>query len=389
MIYAPNILMIGSAGRNSGKTVLACELIARFSGERPVFAAKVAAISGGPCPRGSESCGACSTLEGPFSIAEETAPGTQKDTQRMVAAGAQRVFWLRARKECLEEGVRALLDLIPADTLCVLESNSARTVLEPQLFFMCREMGSTRAKGSARAVEEHADALLENDGTTFHPSPAAIDVVGGRWTWRYPAAAIVLAGGNSTRMGCDKSLLPLNGAPLIQHLCRQLEPHFEEIIISTNRAEKYAFLEDVDHSAGVSPATFMPPGRQRYVGDLEPGTGPLCGIISALADSHHERNFVVACDTPKVDVRLLRQLMRAQAGHDAAIPVTDGRRQPLAAVYARSALAKLEKAYAVGVRSVNEAVDTCTIAPISAEDTAIKNINTMEDYRALVEGNET
>ena len=52
MIHAPNMLLIGAADRNVGKTTFACEVISRFV-DTPVSAAKVTAIQerNGLCPQ--------------------------------------------------------------------------------------------------------------------------------------------------------------------------------------------------------------------------------------------------------------------------------------------------------------------------------------------------
>ena len=99
MFQRPDILMIGATGRNTGKTTFACEVIRRYSGRHAVVGAnaKVTTIADrrGPCPRGGQGCGVCSSLAGDYQITEERAEAGGKDTQRMLAAGAHRAYWLR------------------------------------------------------------------------------------------------------------------------------------------------------------------------------------------------------------------------------------------------------------------------------------------------------
>jgi molybdopterin-guanine dinucleotide biosynthesis protein A len=45
------------------------------------------------------------------------------------------------------------------------------------------------------------------------------------------AAAVILAGGKSSRMGRAKALLPCDGDPLITHVVRKLACVFPEIIL--------------------------------------------------------------------------------------------------------------------------------------------------------------
>ena len=95
------ILMIGAAARNVGKTEFACRLIAQWKGRQPVVGIKVTTVRerDGRCPRGGEGCGACSSLKTPYCITEEQNAEGHKDTCRMLRAGADSVFWLRAFAE--------------------------------------------------------------------------------------------------------------------------------------------------------------------------------------------------------------------------------------------------------------------------------------------------
>ena len=99
MLKAPHMLLIGAAGRNTGKTEFACTLLRRFSTLQSITAIKITVIrsdeSRGSCPRGGSGCGVCSSLEGEYDITEETDRDGSKDTSRLLRAGANHVFWLR------------------------------------------------------------------------------------------------------------------------------------------------------------------------------------------------------------------------------------------------------------------------------------------------------
>ncbi len=169
MINVPRMLLVGATGRNAGKTVLAAELIRRFSARAPVIGAKVTAIAerDGQCPRGGKGCGVCTSLEGAYCITREEEGAEGKDTQRLLSAGAQRVYWLRVLKPHLEEGARALLDQAGADAWVVCESNSLRTVVKPGLFIMVTGQGKAALKPSAEVVYDKMDLLARFDGQGF------------------------------------------------------------------------------------------------------------------------------------------------------------------------------------------------------------------------------
>jgi len=53
---------------------------------------------------------------------------------------------------------------------------------------------------------------------------------------------VVLAGGASSRMGTDKALLPLGGAPIITYAAKALSSVFSEVVVSSGSGKRYAFL---------------------------------------------------------------------------------------------------------------------------------------------------
>jgi len=184
-------------------------------------------------------------------------------------------------------------------------------------------------------------------------------------TIRPDAAAIVLAGGNSTRMGQDKRFLAFRGRPLIEHVCDQLRGLFPEILLAANDAPKLAFLG-------------LP-----VVRDAMPGQGPLGGIASALAASHHDLNFIVACDIPFIDFMLVRRLMYAAADCDGVVPTTpEGHLEPLFAVYRKSLLPAIYDALDHGNRRIRDIFGKGRVCTIPLHQIpAPQNLNTIEDYR--------
>lgn len=129
------------------------------------------------------------------------------------------------------------------------------------------------------------------------------------------AGAIILAGGNSTRMGTNKALLKINGMTNIERIVAILRPVFPQPILITNDTGAYTFL-------GV-----------QTVSDHYPGKGPLAGIHAGLAASPFAVNVIVACDMPFVSAKVAAALVKKSPGYDAVVPVIAGRPQPLFAVY--------------------------------------------------------
>ncbi len=185
MIDAPNMLLIGAAGRDAGKTVFAGEVLRRFR-DMPILAAKVTAVQerDGTCPRGGQGCGVCSSLKGDYCITEETVAEGAKDTQRLLAAGAQRVLWLRVLKAALAEGASTLLRQLGDGVPVICESNSLRHAVRPGLFLMLQHRDAGTEKHSAQAVRDYADAVIYTDGSTFDFDFGRIAFSDCRWMLR-------------------------------------------------------------------------------------------------------------------------------------------------------------------------------------------------------------
>ncbi len=103
MIRCPNMLMVGAAGRNLGKTTFICRVIERLSKSQPVVAIKVTAFDDvdGTIIAETQKCQTYKTLDGRFMVTREAEGSDEKDTHRMFHGGAEKVYWLRTLKSTL------------------------------------------------------------------------------------------------------------------------------------------------------------------------------------------------------------------------------------------------------------------------------------------------
>jgi molybdopterin-guanine dinucleotide biosynthesis protein A len=130
----------------------------------------------------------------------------------------------------------------------------------------------------------------------------------------------IQAGGQSSRMGEDKALKPFLGRPLIERVIERLAPLADEVIVTTNRPEAYAFL------------------KRPLFPDLKPGRGALGGLYTALASAGGEAVGVAACDMPFASPALFEHMLGLLAGEavDVVIPESAEGLEPLHAVYRRA-----------------------------------------------------
>ena len=372
IIRIPQSVMIGSVGRNTGKTEFACTMIRSLLRHHRVFAVKVTTIYEGrvSCVRGNGGCGVCTAMDRELLLTEETDRHRAKDTSRMLAAGAERVWWLRVRESSLDDAARELTRLVPEGGILVFESNSMRRVCEPDLFFMLGDPARDEVKDSARSNLGDVDRMVTFDGHSFNFDPECVRLKFGRCVYPREIGAILLAGGQSSRMGTDKRFLDINGLPLIEHVYRQLEGTFGEVLVSVGEE--------------------VPPGipGDRHITDRFGDAGPMGGVASALEESRYETNFVTACDIPSIPLGFVQTLLRRSPDHEIVVPVDKaGRHEPLFAVYSRNLLPRLRTLLEAGeqrIRMLYDQVDTCRVTIPSGID--LRNLNTKADYRAHLAG---
>ena len=137
----------------------------------------------------------------------------------------------------------------------------------------------------------------------------------------FDLTCIIFAGGKSSRMGRDKSLLPFAGFPtLTQYQYDRLQKLFKRVCISAKEADKFMF------DADVIPDT------------VETGIfAPTAGFVSVFEHLDDERVFVLSVDAPFVEAEQIASLIAADCDDvDAVIAKTDSGSHPMCGIYHRS-----------------------------------------------------
>jgi molybdopterin-guanine dinucleotide biosynthesis protein A len=189
---------------------------------------------------------------------------------------------------------------------------------------------------------------------------------------------VIQAGGQSSRMGQNKALMPFLGRPLIAYQAGRLQDLAEELLVTTNQPADFAFL------------------KVPLFVDLVPGMGALGGLYTALSAAQQPLVAVVACDMPFIQPTLLgaqRDLLLSE-GADVVIPRSSLGLEPLHAVYRREiclpavrmALEKGERRMVGWFSAVKVRVmEPAEIAVYDPDQRSFINVNTPDEFRQAEE----
>jgi len=188
-------------------------------------------------------------------------------------------------------------------------------------------------------------------------------------------SAIVLAGGESRRLGQDKCMLPVEGQPLLARTLALLASLAGDLLVVSNDPYRAADL-----------------GRPvRLVPDQQPGVGALMGLYSGLKAARHDRAVAVACDMPFLNLPLLRYMISLAAGYDVVLPRLGDLAEPLHAVYGKGCLGPMERHLALGRRRIVAFFDEVRVCYVEQAEIdrfdprhlSFLNVNTPQDWRRV------
>ncbi|MDY6879050.1 MAG: molybdenum cofactor guanylyltransferase [Desulfatiglans sp.] len=163
-------------------------------------------------------------------------------------------------------------------------------------------------------------------------------------------AAVILAGGKSSRFGRNKALEKIDGIPLIEKVIDVMGSLFKHLMISTNTPEDYSYLNLPMHE------------------DLIQGLGPLGGIYTALETMKQEGGFVVACDMPYLNGDLIRHMVEIRGDFDVVVPKIDWKVEPLHCLYKKSCLPAIKRSIESGSYQILHFFSEVSVRYVGAEE---------------------
>jgi molybdopterin-guanine dinucleotide biosynthesis protein A len=184
--------------------------------------------------------------------------------------------------------------------------------------------------------------------------------------------AIILAGGESSRIGSDqdKAILKLNGKRLIDIVISKLKHIVEDNIIIVGPPEKH-------------------PSCKQVVPDLFNQKGLMVGLYSGLKASTSQYNLVVGCDMPFLKVELLQYIEEKIDSNDIIIPrYAKSYIEPLCAIYSKDCLEIMKRNIEAGILSIRKVfpylkvkyIEEKEIKSVDPELNSFFNINYKEDF---------
>ncbi len=186
-------------------------------------------------------------------------------------------------------------------------------------------------------------------------------------------AGVVLAGGESRRMGRDKATLPVPGGTttMVEHVAGIIGRRCEPVFVMAAQGQPLPALEaarimrDESRSQGPLPAT---------------GRG-----LHAAAEAGARLAFVCAVDMPLVTADLIDQLVRLAVETNAeVVSPWDGRSHFLAAVYRTDLADRIDRLVAAGERRMSALIDASDAQQIVLSDSRpLTNVNTTADLQTL------
>jgi molybdenum cofactor guanylyltransferase len=187
-------------------------------------------------------------------------------------------------------------------------------------------------------------------------------------------AALILAGGQSSRMGKDKALILWDGIPLLERVCQVASSCTEQVYILTPWPERYQdSLKDDNY---------------RLLAESNPGQGPLVALSQGLAEIPADWILLLACDMPQLQIEIIQnwvnELAQLPASILAMVPRQNNLWQPMCGFYRREALTQLHSFIRQEGRSFQTWLEQIPVQAIAVNQQAsdmLFNCNTPLDLR--------
>jgi molybdenum cofactor guanylyltransferase len=181
-------------------------------------------------------------------------------------------------------------------------------------------------------------------------------------------AIFILIGGKSSRMGTDKGVIKLFDKEMFLHVRDAALLLTENVFVVGNH---------INYRKYDCPLIF----------DIVPGCGPLGGIYTGLFFSPAKKNIFMSCDIPLINKEVISELIQAADDSiDALVPLVNGRKHPLCAIYHRRILPEIKKKICSGefkMHHLLEDINTKYLSFPEGDEIGFENINTPSDFNRI------
>jgi len=184
---------------------------------------------------------------------------------------------------------------------------------------------------------------------------------------KYNIPAVLFAGGQSSRMGKDKTLLPFAGyKSLSEFQYTRLEKLFDRVYISAKN-NKFDFQANI-------------------IEDNYEVSSPLAGIISVFETLDADEVFILSVDAPFIDEKVIDALIQNREAQDAVIARTEHGKQPLCGIYRRSVLTLAQENLKAGDHRIGNLLKKIDTQFVFFEDEkAFSNLNHPHEYEEALQ----
>jgi molybdopterin-guanine dinucleotide biosynthesis protein A len=184
------------------------------------------------------------------------------------------------------------------------------------------------------------------------------------------ATLLVLAGGESRRMGRPKAWIEVGDTVLLRYVVECLGSAFSEVVVSF--AEPEQMQQHLPY---------------RVVFDRKRAAGPLAGLEAGLIAARNEVVFAIACDMPYVTQPTAELAVAAARNADAAIPRHDGLYEPVCGAYRKTALPAIVSALDAGNYAAHDVVEALDVTWLETIDVGeLESLNTPADLDRFTAG---
>jgi molybdopterin-guanine dinucleotide biosynthesis protein A len=190
-------------------------------------------------------------------------------------------------------------------------------------------------------------------------------------------SAVLLAGGESKRMGMKKAFLKIGEETFIEIIHRRLEKLFSETIVVTDLPQEFTHLS------------------ARLTTDIiqDGAKNSLRGIHAGLSVASYPACFVIGCDMPFFSLALVEYMSQFALDYEVVVPSLEGYYQPLFAFYHKKSLGLIEQRLIEKRYKIHDllahfhlkAIEEEAIREYDPSLLSFNNINSPEDYRKILD----